>query len=433
MFSNQRFVKAIGLAAILLLLTAAVVSAQFTPQVFAVNQDVVDGVVNVTRATSDGDGWIVVSNADGEVLGSAAIPDGISATVPVEIDASGVAEGDTLTIALYSDDGDGAFDAALDTPVEVDGVPVSVEITATAVGSTLLATLGDGAFATFIAGIEGSDIGEELAEGGPYTVFAPSDEALAASTLPADVEAQTEFALGSIVPGIFTTDVLTQSQELATLAGTVLDVQVADDGSITVNGFSIATPDGTAFNGVVQRIDGVLLPVVEEPMVEVPVAEAPDVEAGTVVTETATVTDTSVVTTTEAAATEAVATEVPAEEATAVATEEPTEEATPEATVAPAEEAAATEVPAEEATAAPAEEAAATEVPAEEATAAPAEEATAAPAAEVVATPAPAEEAPETLPATGVAATSPIALMVVSGLVLVGLAIFAVAFRRRPA
>lgn len=439
MFLGQRFVKAVGMAAILLLLTAGVVSAQFSPQVFAINQDVVDGIVNVARVTSDGEGWLVVSNADGEALGSAAVPDGISATVSVEIDSSGVADGDTLTVSLYSDDGDGAFDPATDTPVEVNGAPVSIEITAGAVGSTLLTALGDGAFATFIAGIEGAGISEELADGGPYTIFAPTDAALAASTLPADAEAQAAFALGMVVPGIFTTDVLTESQELATLAGTTLDVQVADDGSVTVNGFSIAAPDGTAYNGVVHRIEGVILPVVAEPATEEPSAEVPAVEAAAVVTDTAAVTDTSVVTTTEA-----VATAVPAEEATpeatavpveeAAATEAPAEEATAvpaeEATAAPAEEAVATEEPAEEATAAPAEEAVATEAPAEEATA---EEATPVPAEEAAATLAPAEEAPETLPATGAAPASPITLMLVAGLVLVGLAIFAVAFRRRPA
>lgn len=475
MFAKRRFVRVLGLAVVLLLLTAVAVSAQFSPNVFAINQDIVDGVVNVTRATSDGPGWLVVSNAEGDVLGSAAIPNGISATIPVEIDASGVADGDTLTISLYSDDGDGEFDPALDTPVEANGKAVSTEITAQTVGESLLATLGDSAFAALATSLEGAGITDELGvDGGPYTVFAPTDAAFAASSLPADAEAQAAIVLGHIVPGIFTTDTLTESQELATLAGTTLDVQVADDGTITVNGANIVTPDVTAYNGVVQEVDSVFLPAVavatEEPTEEA--TEEATIEA--TVEATAVVTDTAAVTTTEAIATPApteepteeataAATEAPTEEATPVATEEPTEEATPaateepteeataapaeepteeatpEATVAPAEEAAATAAPAEEATAVPAEEATAapaeeaTAAPAEEATAAPAEEATTAPAEEAAATPVPAEEAPETLPATGVAATSPVTFMLVAGLVLVALAIFAVAFRRRAA
>src|SRR5690606_30673929 len=73
------------LSSVLILLAllgiAPAVLAQFTPDVFVVDQPVIDNTVNVTRLTSSGPGWVVIhadaDGAPGPVIGYTAVPGGI--------------------------------------------------------------------------------------------------------------------------------------------------------------------------------------------------------------------------------------------------------------------------------------------------------------------------------------------------------------------
>jgi len=398
MFGKTRFVRASLIAALIMLLSVAVVSAQTRPTIFAVDQNVIDGVATVARVASADPAWIAIhadaDGAPGDVLGAVRFDKGIGATIQVDLGDSEVATGDVLHAVLHTDSGSD-FDPAVDLPVEYEGAVIADDFTVLEVGSTLLRTLADNDLSVLFEAVETAGLAGDLARGGPYTIFAPSNAAFASTTLPADPEEAGALLQGHIVPGILHTSEITTSQVITSLAGLPIAVDVADDGSITVDGIAVSGADLDSFNGVIHVIDGVILPA------------APEEEA--VVEEAAT----------EEAATEEEATEEAATEE-AAATEEPEEEATPEATEEPAEEAAA------EATEEPAEEAAAvaTEEPAEEAAAVATEE----PAEEAAAT----EAAPEELPATG-AAASPLLPMMVAGLVLVALALFAIVFRRRTA
>ena len=118
-----------------------------------------------------------------------------------------------------------------------------------------LTTLAD---AIEIAGLQ-----RTLQVEGPFTVFAPTNEAFAAlgeETLNAvisDVELLTSILLYHVAPGeLMATDVLAESSiEMA--SGEFVSV---DAGNVQVNSSNIVATDIMARNGVVHVIDSVLLP-----------------------------------------------------------------------------------------------------------------------------------------------------------------------------
>lgn len=108
-----------------------------------------------------------------------------------------------------------------------------------------------------------ADLAETLSGDGPFTVFAPTNEAFAeiediAAGL--SVEELTEVLLYHAVDAqVFSSD-LQPTQEVTTLSGESITVEVAD-GAATINGSSnISTVDIEGVNGVIHIIDEVLLP-----------------------------------------------------------------------------------------------------------------------------------------------------------------------------
>ena len=100
------------------------------------------------------------------------------------------------------------------------------------------------------------------------TVFAPTNEAFNAALeelglefddLVADQELLTSVLTYHVVEGTVTSDML-ESGEVETLNGESITVEIAEDGTVTVNGATVVTADVEASNGVVHVIDAVLLP-----------------------------------------------------------------------------------------------------------------------------------------------------------------------------
>ena len=119
---------------------------------------------------------------------------------------------------------------------------------------------------TLVEAVVAAELVETLEEPGPYTVFAPTDEAFEAlggtlETLfePANKDELAEILTYHVVPGEVTSSELSDGQMLETVQGDSLEVGVAD-GEVTINGASVAIPDVEASNGVVHVIDEVLLP-----------------------------------------------------------------------------------------------------------------------------------------------------------------------------
>lgn len=119
---------------------------------------------------------------------------------------------------------------------------------------------------TLVKAVSAAGLVETLEEPGPYTVFAPTNQAFEAlgGTLDRLLEPQNKAELAEIltyhvVPGELTSSELSDGQKLKTVQGDTLEVRIAD-GEVTVNGAKVATPDVKASNGVVHVIDEVLTP-----------------------------------------------------------------------------------------------------------------------------------------------------------------------------
>jgi uncharacterized surface protein with fasciclin (FAS1) repeats len=122
-----------------------------------------------------------------------------------------------------------------------------------------------GSFNTLITAVKAAGLAETLAEGGPFTVFAPTDEAFARipqadlEALLADKEALTAVLTYHVVPGtVYAADVVHLSSA-TTVNGQ--DVKVAvKDGNVMIDGATVIATDIEATNGVIHVIDRVILP-----------------------------------------------------------------------------------------------------------------------------------------------------------------------------
>jgi uncharacterized surface protein with fasciclin (FAS1) repeats len=132
---------------------------------------------------------------------------------------------------------------------------------------TLIETVeGNDSFSTLSEAIQAAGLEQTLSEPGPYTVFAPTDEAFAA--LPPEVQEQLlqpenqdvlrQILSYHVVPGSITSPSITPG-EVETVAGTPVTIEDTA-GQITVDGATVVQPDIIASNGVVHAIDQVLLP-----------------------------------------------------------------------------------------------------------------------------------------------------------------------------
>ena len=138
-----------------------------------------------------------------------------------------------------------------------------------------------GSFETLLAAAEAAGLVEALTGEGPYTVFAPTDEAfgsLPAGTLEGLLQARNRRQLQSIlayhvVPARIYADEVLEGAEASTLLGPSVEVGLRD-GRLTVNGSRVLQADIESSNAVIHVIDGVLLPPdVMRSSVEAPAAE----------------------------------------------------------------------------------------------------------------------------------------------------------------
>jgi uncharacterized surface protein with fasciclin (FAS1) repeats len=125
---------------------------------------------------------------------------------------------------------------------------------------------GAGSFNTLVAAVKAAGLVETLQGPGPFTVFAPTDEAFAklpAGTVESLLKPENKDKLVAIltyhvVPGkVMAADVKTMKAK--TVNGKELDIKVAD-GAVTVNSAKVIKTDVAASNGVIHVVDTVLLP-----------------------------------------------------------------------------------------------------------------------------------------------------------------------------
>jgi len=120
-------------------------------------------------------------------------------------------------------------------------------------------------FSTLVAAIEAAGLVETLQGDGPFTVFAPTDEAFAALPaglldkllLPENVGVLTSILTYHVVAGqVMSADV--KAGDVATVEGST--IAIATDGGVTVNGANVVTVDVAASNGVIHVINQVIVP-----------------------------------------------------------------------------------------------------------------------------------------------------------------------------
>ncbi|WP_103335331.1 fasciclin domain-containing protein [Pseudotabrizicola formosa] len=123
-----------------------------------------------------------------------------------------------------------------------------------------------GTFNTLAAALTAAGLVETLKGEGPFTVFAPTDEAFAALPagtvdtllLPENKDQLTAILTYHVVPGAVMSTDLTEGMTAATVNGA--DVTITLDGGAKVNGANITTADIAASNGVIHVIDTVIMP-----------------------------------------------------------------------------------------------------------------------------------------------------------------------------
>jgi uncharacterized surface protein with fasciclin (FAS1) repeats len=130
----------------------------------------------------------------------------------------------------------------------------------------------DGRFGTLVAAVTAADLVKTLQGEGPFTVFAPTDEAFAAlpegtvEALLADIPTLTNILLYHVAPGKYmASDVVAlDGQEIPTaLEGESLTVTVKD-GKVYLNDTTeIIITDIQVLNGVIHVINAVLIPPTE--------------------------------------------------------------------------------------------------------------------------------------------------------------------------
>jgi uncharacterized surface protein with fasciclin (FAS1) repeats len=122
-----------------------------------------------------------------------------------------------------------------------------------------------GKFNTLAKALTETGLVEALKDEGPFTVFAPTDEAFAKlpkgtiEALLKDKEALKKILLYHVVAGNITSTEVMKLKKAETLEGQNVKIQITD-GAVMINNSKVTIADVMASNGVIHIIDTVLIP-----------------------------------------------------------------------------------------------------------------------------------------------------------------------------
>ena len=133
---------------------------------------------------------------------------------------------------------------------------VSMDIVDTAVQA--------GSFNTLVAAVQAAGLADTLKGTGPFTVFAPTDEAFAklpkgtVDALLKDIPKLKQILTYHVVAGkVMAADVV-KIKSAKTVEGSELKIDASN--GVKINNSTVTTPDVAADNGVIHIIDTVLMP-----------------------------------------------------------------------------------------------------------------------------------------------------------------------------
>lgn len=147
--------------------------------------------------------------------------------------------------------------ALLATPAMADSHSMDIVDTAVAAGS----------FTTLVAAVEAAGLVETLKGEGPFTVFAPTDEAFAALPegtvetllMPENKDQLTAILTYHVVPGkVMSGDIAGKSMDVETVNGAMAMVDATE--GVKIDGANVVQADIEASNGVIHVIDAVIMP-----------------------------------------------------------------------------------------------------------------------------------------------------------------------------
>lgn len=142
--------------------------------------------------------------------------------------------------------------------------PMTSQDSATATIDQVVAN--NSSFSTLNAALKAADLGTTLSGTGPYTVFAPTNEAFAALPpgtldqllLPENKATLQQVLTYHVVAGAVTSADITPG-DVNTVGGAPVSIST-NGGEVTVGNAKVVEADITAGNGVIHAIDTVLLP-----------------------------------------------------------------------------------------------------------------------------------------------------------------------------
>jgi uncharacterized surface protein with fasciclin (FAS1) repeats len=131
-------------------------------------------------------------------------------------------------------------------------------------GDIVDVAVGAGSFSTLVAAVKAAGLVETLKGEGPFTVFAPTDEAFAKidkaalDALLADKEKLTAVLTYHVVPGKVVAADVAKIDSAKTVQGGTISIDTSD--GVKVDGANVVKTDVVASNGVIHVIDTVILP-----------------------------------------------------------------------------------------------------------------------------------------------------------------------------
>ena len=124
-----------------------------------------------------------------------------------------------------------------------------------------------GQFNTLVAAVKAAGLVDTLKSDGPFTVFAPTDEAFAALPAgtvedllkPENKEQLVAVLTYHVIPGrVMSSDIAGQTAEVETVQGSALSINATS--GVMVDNATVTTADIITSNGVIHVIDKVVLP-----------------------------------------------------------------------------------------------------------------------------------------------------------------------------
>ncbi len=172
----------------------------------------------------------------------------------------------TLTLALTALVATTGFYGSVRAEDKTKGNGTSSTEAGSKMGDIVAVADGAGKFTTLVTALKAAGLVETLQGKGPFTVFAPTDDAFAKlpkGTVedllkPENKEKLAGILTYHVLPGkVMAADVKTM--KVKTVNGQKLDV-MAEDGKVTVDKAKVIMADVAASNGVIHAIDTVLMP-----------------------------------------------------------------------------------------------------------------------------------------------------------------------------